>query len=125
SWSTMTLSGMINSVAMPAFSQVRVDAQDLGRSVAAALRIVSFIALPICALTLALAHPLITTIYGDKWIAAAPLLAVLSLYTALFVPCLVFTNVIVSVGRSRVLLGIQALRLVTLVPATIVGGPVN
>ena len=70
---------------------------------------VSLFACPIGALTLALAEPLILTVYGEKWLAAAPILSVLAVYGVLTVFGLLFANVVISVGRAGVPLGVQCI----------------
>ena len=117
SWSTMTLSGMINSVALPAFSDLTGRPRALSEAVTSALRLTSVVAMPISALTASLATPLIVTVYGSRWSSAAAVLAVLSLYTAVIVPCLVLTNLSVALGRSRSILFVQVVWLALLVPA--------
>ena len=68
-------------------------------------------------MTLALASPLIVTIYGDKWEGAAPVLGVLSVYGVVTVITLLLANVIISTGRTGMLFVVQAVALVCLLPA--------
>lgn len=117
SWSTSVLSATINSVAMPAFSQANSDPSALNAMLSRSTRIVSLIGFPISTLTMALAQPLVTTLYGRKWTAAGPVLEVLAAYGALFVVSLVFANLLVGTGRAGRLLAIQSLWLLLLVPA--------
>lgn len=121
SWSTALLGAMINNVAMPAFSRVRDDAQARARAVSSATQAVGSIALPLCALTLVLAGPLVETLYGDRWAEAAPALSILAVYGALFVICLLFGNVLVGQGHPRVLLYVQLAWLAALLPAMVMG----
>jgi PST family polysaccharide transporter len=115
------LSGVINSVAMPAFSRVKHDPDLLKSAMAGALRAVSLIVLPMCAMMLALAHPLVLTLYGSKWAASANVLEVLSIYGAVFVVCLLFANMLTSLGRTKFLLVLQLIWIGTLVPAMALG----
>ncbi len=115
------LGAVINNVSMPAFSRVKHDPAVLKDALAAALRTVSLIVMPMCAMTAALARPLILTLYGAKWAAAANVLIVLSLYGAVFVICLLFANVITSFGRTKLLLVLQLIWIGALVPAMALG----
>ncbi|CAN5118597.1 MOP flippase family protein [soil metagenome] len=120
-WSTAVIGSMLNGIVLPAFSKVRADGGDLPNALRGAVRSVSLIAFPIAAVTLALASPLIVTIYGKKWESAAPVLGVLALYGAISVICLLLSNVIVSTGRTGVLFGVQVIALVCLVPVMWIG----
>ncbi|MGD0378060.1 MAG: tetratricopeptide repeat protein [Streptosporangiaceae bacterium] len=115
------LGAVINNVSMPAFSRVKHDPAVLKNALAAALRTVSLIVMPMCAMTAALARPIILTLYGAKWAAAANVLVVLSLYGAIFVVCLLFANVLTSFGRTKLLLVLQLTWIGALVPAMALG----
>jgi PST family polysaccharide transporter len=120
SWSTSLLSGMINSVAMPAFSRLNGPGE-LAAGLVKAFRGIAFLAFPITGVTLALAHPLVVTVYGQKWAAAAPVLGVLTGYGAISVLCLLLSNVLVGQGRTRMLLYVQIYWLAVLVPGMAIG----
>jgi lipopolysaccharide exporter len=121
SWPYGVLGGVINSVSMPAFSRVKHDPDLLKNAMATALRGVSLIVMPMCAMTMALARPLVLTVYGAKWAASADVLAVLSLYGAVFMACLLFANMLISLGRTKFLLVLQLIWIGTLVPAMVLG----
>ena len=113
----LLLSNVINSVAIPAFSRVKHDPDLLRNAVIRGLRTVSLILMPMCGLLIALARPLVLTLYGAKWEAAVKVLPVLSLYGAISVICIFFANVLTSLGRARLTLVIQLIWLSALVPA--------
>lgn len=121
SWSTAVLGSMINGVAMPAFSQVKTNPAELRRAVAGAVQLVALVACPICALTAALAPALVGTLFGPSWSASAAVLAVLSLYGGLFTATLLLANVLVALGRSRLLLSVQVLWIGALIPSVYAG----
>ena len=70
SWPGSLLGTMLNNVTMPAFSRVKHDADLLKKAIASALRAVSLVVMPICGMTMALARPLILTLYGAQWESA-------------------------------------------------------
>ena len=121
SWPYGVLGGVINSVSMPAFSRVKHDPALLKNAMATALRGVSLIVLPMCGMTIALARPLVLTLYGAKWAASANVLAILSLYGAVFMACLLFANMLTGLGRTKFLLVLQLIWIGTLVPAMALG----
>src|SRR5271165_4803345 len=82
SWPSNLLGTMINNVAMPAFSRVRHDADLLRNAITDGLRGIALIVMPMCAVIMALARPLVLTLYGAKWAASANVLSALTIYSA-------------------------------------------
>ena len=116
-WSGAVIGAMLNGIVLPAFSAVLRDKGDPSTAVVAAVRIVAWIAAPIAAFTFTFSTPLITTIYGQKWSDAGPVLGVLSFYGVVAIFGLLFANIIIATGRTGVLFGVQIAALVVLVPA--------
>lgn len=121
SWSTTLLAGVINGVSMPAFSRVRHDPAQLQDAIRSALRAVALVAVPFCTLMMVLSRPLVLTMYGSRWQEAASVLPVLTVYGAISVICLLFSSILASLGRTRIILGIQLVWLFTLGIAMWVG----
>jgi PST family polysaccharide transporter len=117
----LLLGNVINSIAMPAFSRVRHDPALLKNAMAGALRAVSLILMPMCGLMMALARPLVLTLYGAKWTASAGVLSILSLYGAISIVCVLFANMLTSLGKAKLILAVQMLWLGALVPAMALG----
>jgi PST family polysaccharide transporter len=115
------LGAVINNVSMPAFSRVKHDPALLTSAMAAGLRGVCLIALPMCAMMMALARPLVLTFYGEKWAASANVLVILSLYGAVFIVCLLFANMLTALGQTKTLLVLQLIWISGLVPAMVLG----
>ena len=121
SWPYGVLGAVINSVSMPAFSRVKHDPALMHNAMASALRGVTLIVLPMCGMTIALARPIVLTLYGAKWAAAANALVILSLYGAVFMACLLFANMLTALGRTKFLFFLQLVWIGTLVPAMALG----
>ena len=121
SWPYGLLGGVINNVSMPAFSRVKHDPALLKNAMATALRSVCLIVMPMCAMMLALARPIVLTLYGAKWAASANVLAILSIYGVVSMVCLLFANMLTSFGRTKILLVLQLIWIGTLVPAMVLG----
>lgn len=120
-WSTAIIGSILNGIVLPAFSSVRRDGGDIPTALSSAVRTVALIACPIAAFTCTFSTPLVTVIYGGQWVDAGPVLQVLSFYGVVFVLGLLFANVIISTGRTWVLFLVQAVALVSLIPALTVG----
>lgn len=121
SWPTSLFWNVLSNISMPAFTRVSHDAELLKSGVTSAVRVLSLAVLPISALTIALARPVVLTLYGEKWIAAAKVVSVLSLYGAVSIICVLFTNILASLGRAKILLVIQIFWLAVLIPAMAIG----
>jgi len=121
SWPAGLLGGVINTVSMPAFSRVKHDPELLKSAMGNALRAVSLIVMPMCGLMIALARPLVLTLYGAKWAASAEVLSILSLYGAISILCVLFANMLTSLGKAKFILLVQLIWLAALVPAMAVG----
>jgi PST family polysaccharide transporter len=119
SWSSNLLSTVINNVSMPAFSRVKHDATLLRNATIDALRAAALVVMPICGLSVALARPIILTLFGDKWASSARLLPALAIYGAVAVICVLIANMLSALGRSKTLLVIQLVWLALLAPAMI------
>ncbi|MFZ4518202.1 MAG: lipopolysaccharide biosynthesis protein [Microthrixaceae bacterium] len=121
SWPTAVIGSMLNGVVLPAFSAVKQTDGALGPAMHKATRSVLAVAAPIGFTTLALATPLVATVYGAKWLDAAPVLQILSLYGVIFVTCVLFANIIIAMGRTGVLMIVQVVALAALVPTIALG----
>jgi Polysaccharide biosynthesis protein/Polysaccharide biosynthesis C-terminal domain len=121
SWPSSLLWFMISNVSMPAFSRIKHDPDLVKSATASALRALSLIAMPISALTMALARPIVLTLYGAKWAASADVLSILSLYGSISIICLLFANILAGLGRAKFVLVIQLIWLGTLVPIMALG----
>ena len=117
----LLLGNVINSVSMPAFSRVKQDPDRLRNAMTSSLRALSLIVMPMCALLAVLSRPLVLTVYGAKWAAAAEVLSILSLYGAISIICILFANMLTSLGKAKLTLVVQLLWLGALVPAMVLG----
>lgn len=120
-WSTAILSSVLNTVVVPTFGRLIHDPPRLGGALVSSTQLVALVALPIGALTLTLADPLVTTVFGRPWSEAAPVLAVLAVYGVLYSFTLLCANVLVAVGATTRLLLIQVAWVIVLVPGMILG----
>lgn len=115
-WSTAVLAATLNSVVLPAFSDVLRAGGDARPAMRRAVEATMVLALPIAAVTCSLAQPLIAVVYGERWSAAAPVLVVLSIYGAVSVVGLLMSGILIASGRTGVLATVQACALALLIP---------
>lgn len=96
------ISGILNQVAFPAFSQIQNDLQQVGEKVLLGIRVLSFFAFPCLWGMSAVAPEIVLIILGEKWAPAILPLSILTLIMPLrlignFVP-----NALQGVGRADV-----------------------
>ena len=121
SWPASLLGGVLGSVAVSTFSRVRHDRERLMNAIVDGVRAVVLLAAPMSALEMVLARPLVLTLYGPHWAAAAEPLAILTLYGLISVTCLLFSQMLAALGRSKFILIVQLVWLIALVPAMALG----
>lgn len=112
---------MIQNVSLPAFSRVKHDPELLNTTISGALRAVALLVMPISAVTMALARPLVLTVYGAKWAASSEVLSILAFYGALTIICSLVANILAGLGRAGLLLIVQLIWITTLFPAMAIG----
>lgn len=117
----LLLGNVINSVSLPAFSRVKHEPDLLKNAMTGAVRVISLILMPMCGLMIALARPLVLTLYGAKWTATAEVLSILALYGAISIICVLFANMLTSLGKTEFILAVQLLWIGALVPAMALG----
>lgn len=125
SWPVSTFSTVVRRVSLAAFSEVRdhrVRRQDVFVRMAVMLALPS---LPACALLSALALPTITTLYGQKWAAAAAALQFLAVFGLVRVFSELAYDFLIALGEARRCLSLQVLWLLGLAVALPVGARIG
>ena len=121
SWPVSLLSTAARRVAFPAFSRLADDPVAGSAAFVRILRSMMVIALPSGALLAVLASPLILTLYGENWAAAAEPLRLLAYLGIVRVVTELTHDYLVARGHSRLVLLLQAGWLILLVPGLVVG----
>jgi O-antigen/teichoic acid export membrane protein len=107
---TNLLTGVLNRVALPAFSEAAHDPARLSAALAKASRLLMFVNVP-AMLGLGLtAEPLIEVLFGRRWLPSVPLLQVLCLAGAIFPLQVLNLSALMAQGHSRLLLRIEVLK---------------
>lgn len=104
------LTGIINRVAYPIFSQIQDDKAKLLIQLRKSIRVSLFMTTYICILLMVLADQLIPWLFGSKWNGSIPYLQILSI-TGIFYPInvLLITS-IKSIGRSDLFLKVEIIK---------------
>lgn len=110
SWPMSALSQSVRAISLPYFSRTKDSAEGLSRVVAVGWAA----ALPAGAVLAVLSAPLIGVVYGQKWLAAAPVLTALGIFGSLRVVFDIFTAFLYAKGQSRSVLWVQIVWLITL-----------
>ncbi len=100
-WPSSVLNSVVNSVALPAIARVQHDRAQLSQRIASLVGALAAVALPVSALILALAEPVVVSVYGARWSGAAVALGALAAFGAIKVVNDLCANVLVGIGRPR------------------------
>jgi lipopolysaccharide exporter len=124
-WPMSVVGQVVRSIALPAFSRMpgtaapdpatgrRSPDVTLGRAVG----FVAAVALPVGALLCLLATPVVSLVYGERWLPAAPVLVALGAFGAVRILFDLMAGYLLARGRAAATLIIQAVWCVTLIPA--------
>jgi lipopolysaccharide exporter len=121
SWPSSLLGFVVNNVAMPAVSRVKDDPLRLQAAITKALSIMAAIVIPMSALTIALARPIVLTLYGSQWTHSTRPLMILASYGSVSIICVLFANILAGQGRATFILIVQLVWLLALVPGMLIG----
>lgn len=92
---------VIVQVMYPVYSSIQDDRERLNEMVLMNIRVISFLIFPMLALLILIGEPLITLLYGDKWLPSVPYFQVLCVGG--FFVCLQNVNfyAVAAVGKSK------------------------
>jgi len=125
SWPISMFSLPVRNVGPAVFSRLQHDAAAMRSTFLSAAGLLCAVALPVCMLIGGSARPLISLVYGARWLPAARPLIWLALLGGVQVFFLLAYDFFVVLARSRFLLIIQLAWLLTLVPALIAGARID
>ena len=120
SWPVSIFTSILNSVTLTTLSRAKGSADALRSHLRAALTVLASLSFPVTAICIALAYPLVELLYGERWILAAPLLAVLSVFGSIRVILALLSDLIVALGHSGLLVVLQLIWIAGLIPALVI-----
>ncbi|HVX47410.1 MAG TPA: lipopolysaccharide biosynthesis protein [Mycobacteriales bacterium] len=121
SWPVSVFRNIVNNVAVPTFARAQRSRTELADHLTTAMAALAAVSLPVSALCLGVASPLVDAVYGHRWAPAAPVLAILVAFGSIRGFIALMCDVLVATGRTRLLFALQIVWLVFLFPAMIVG----
>jgi O-antigen/teichoic acid export membrane protein len=119
-WPVNIISQTVDRISFAGFSRVAGSAKVLAAAFTRSIGLLMAITVPACVLLATLAEPLIHTIYGERWVSAAPALSLLAMLGMLRVAFALLGDCLAMTKRNT-LMAVQALWLVTLIPALLIG----
>lgn len=105
----------------PGFAKLAADAERLRRSYIDGLSILMMLAIPAATGIAVLADPIVRTLLGPNWVAAVPLLQILSLNGLLKLSGGNAYSVFLAIGRPKIITVQSLLNLAMLVPFLVIG----
>jgi len=121
SWPVTVLITAIRNVSLAGFARLQDDLVALRSGFVRAMALTMAVTLPLAAVLGGFARPLITFVYGAKWLPAAGPLRFLVLLGAARVAFDLAWDLLVALGRSRTTLAVNVVWLVLLGPALVAG----
>jgi PST family polysaccharide transporter len=118
-WPINSISQAIRGVSLAGFARASREGDDGG--LVPALSLAWAAAVPVGVLLAALAHPLVTVLYGSRWGASAAVLAALGFFGGLRVALDLVATYLMARGAARPVLYVQIIWFVALIPAVVVG----
>ena len=104
----------LNEVAFSAYSRVQDDPAAMAAGFLKSVRVILLLAIPFCLGLATTAQPLVRVVLGDKWVEAAPLLALLALAMPFMTLHVLFAPATNAVGRPGIGTRTAALGAVTM-----------
>ncbi|MFF2841759.1 oligosaccharide flippase family protein [Paenarthrobacter sp. NPDC057981] len=121
-WPSSLLSQPLRSVAPATFSRLQDRPEDMGAALLAMIGAVSVVVLPVTAVMVGCAIPLVTVVYGHEWAPAGLALMWLAPLTVFRILHELLYDYLVVLGSSLSILNVQLFALLALVPALLGGG---
>lgn len=99
---TSALSTIVNQVSFPVFSSINENKSKLKSNVRKNIRSISYLSIPLCALLIVVAKPLILLLYGSQWEESVLYFQLLCLSGMIYVLNCIHLSVIKSLGKGRI-----------------------
>jgi PST family polysaccharide transporter len=121
SWPSSLLTMSVRSVSIPAFSRLVRTPERLNSRFTEILQLLLTVTFPVAVLLAVLGSRVISIVYGERWVPAATALLFLAGFSVARVGLDLCYDYLIAVGRTRAVMWLQALWVVGLAPALVVG----
>lgn len=112
---------IINKVAYPVLSKVKHDPVQLKQSAKYFLSLSMFISFALMAFLFIAVKPIISFLFGTKWLDAVPILQILCLAYIAYPAQQINQSIVLSKGRSGLLLKLEGIKYLLIVPVIFLG----
>ena len=120
-WPVMVFSQPLRNVAPPTFARLQHEPEAMRSAFRGIVGLLAAVTFPVCLLLAGAAGPIIDFVYGPEWAPAAAVLTWLGILAAFKILYELAYDYLVVIGASRAIFALQAVTLVTVVPAVVVG----
>lgn len=120
---TTVLMRGVSPVVAPLFARLRRAEGDIEAGFLAAASRLTVVAWPTLAFMAVLAEEIIVLLYGQQWIHTVPLVPIVCIATAIGIPFVVVSQMLVGLGRPELTLRIEALNLPIKIALIIAAAP--
>jgi O-antigen/teichoic acid export membrane protein len=103
----ITTLNVLASVIFPAFASVQSQTDELRKSFLLAVRYIQLLITPLCLGLIVVADPVIRVAFGEQWLAAIPIMQILSLYALVLSVGYHVGDVYKAIGRPDILIKIS------------------
>lgn len=121
-WPSSLLSQPLRSVAPATFARLQDRPEDMREALLAMIGALSVVVLPVSAVMIGCAMPLVRVVYGEAWAPAGTALMWLAPLTVFRILHELLYDYLVVLGSSLSILNVQVIALFALVPALLGGG---
>ncbi|MGZ4758682.1 MAG: lipopolysaccharide biosynthesis protein [Acidimicrobiales bacterium] len=118
-WPMNVFGAVVRSISLPGFSHLQRDGASMPEHYTRSLGTVATLTLPVCAILGGLAVPVVTAVYGEKWVGAAAALTGLCVLGGARILIELTADFLVTLGRTRAVLLAQVPWLIGLVAALV------
>jgi O-antigen/teichoic acid export membrane protein len=118
----------LNEVAFPAYARIQGDISVLSSAFLKAVRMILLVTTPLYFGLAVTAHPTVALLFGEKWLAMAPLVTIIAFAMPAYTLHILFAPAINAVGRPRINVYASAAGAAVMIAAFLTGaqwGPVG
>lgn len=108
---------VLGQVMFPTFSKMQNDPERMRQGFLTTMRYLTLITIPVALGLAAVARPLVLTLFTEKWIEAAPVMAAISIYTLIRSLTFNVGAIYKAQGKPQILSRISVFQLILILPA--------
>jgi len=111
----------ISRALFPGYARMAHEQGELRRGFLAVVALLVLLAVPAAAGIAVLAHPLVSILLGEKWLAVVPIIAVLAPYGLLMALHTSAGHLLIATGHAKAVTGLAMVQIAILIPGLVLG----